>query len=252
MYHNLNNEIAVRPNKTVYKDENKIIKLFVENYTKANVLNEALNQSRVEEDTDLNIPKLMEVSKIDNRWAIVTEYIEGKTLEELLKENPEKQDEYIDLFVNIQLNVLSKTVPLLTTLKDKYKRKLKEASINENIKYELLQRLDGMKNHTKLCHGDFNLSNILINDKGECFIIDWAHAAQGNASADAAKTFLNLSIQGKEELAQKYLNVFSEKSNIGKHNIQRWIPIVAAIQMKNASETEKELLSIWTDIVDYQ
>ena len=36
----------------------KTIKLFVENYSKADILNEALNQARVEEATDLYIPKL--------------------------------------------------------------------------------------------------------------------------------------------------------------------------------------------------
>ena len=45
---NLNNPIATRKTKTVYKDENKTIKLFIENYSKANILNEALIQSRVE------------------------------------------------------------------------------------------------------------------------------------------------------------------------------------------------------------
>ncbi len=78
---NLNNPIATRKTKTVYKDENKTIKLFIENYSKANILNEALIQSRVEENTDLPISKLIEVTKIENRWALVTEYIEGTPLD---------------------------------------------------------------------------------------------------------------------------------------------------------------------------
>jgi len=79
--------IAVRTDKTVYRDGDKAIKVFSSNYSKANVLNEALNQARVEE-TGLNIPKLLEVTKIDGKWAIVTEFIEGKTLEQLMKEIP--------------------------------------------------------------------------------------------------------------------------------------------------------------------
>ena len=54
---NLNNPIAERKNKTIYKDGNKIIKLFVESHPKSNVLNEALNHSRVEESSNLNVPK---------------------------------------------------------------------------------------------------------------------------------------------------------------------------------------------------
>ena len=69
MEFNLDNPIAERKTKTVYKDGDKTIKLFVENYSKADILNEALNQARVEEGTDLNVPSLIAVTKINNRWA---------------------------------------------------------------------------------------------------------------------------------------------------------------------------------------
>ena len=80
----------------VISEIEKTIKLFVENYSKADILNEALNQARVEEGTDLNIPKLLEISKIDNRWALVSEHVEGKTLGELMEENPTKLNEYLN------------------------------------------------------------------------------------------------------------------------------------------------------------
>ena len=187
---NLSNPIAGRNTKTVYRDKDKTIKVFVENYSKANVLNEALIQSRVEENTDLSISKLIEVTKVQNRWALVTEYIDGTPLDVLMKQHPEKEEEYLDLFVNIQLEILSKKVPLLNRTKDKYKRKLEDdSSIDENVKYDILQRLEGMKNHNKLCHGDFIPSNIIIKENGEYSVIDWAHATQGNSSADIANIF---------------------------------------------------------------
>lgn len=253
MEYNLNNEIAKRKTKTVYRDNDKTIKLFVENYSKADILNEALNQARVEEGTDLYMPKLLAVTKIDNRWALVSEHIDGTPLDVLMEQNPEKFDEYLNKFVEIQLTILSKQVPLLNRIKDKFRRKIRENThINDNIRYELLQRLEGMKNHTKLCHGDYNPSNIIINEKGEYFVIDWAHATQGNASADCARTFLLFSIQGKEDVAEKYLDLFAEKSGIEKIHIQRWIPIVAAEQLANGKEDEIEFLSKWVDVLDYE
>lgn len=253
MNYNLNNPIVERKTKTVYKDNDKTIKLFIENYSKADILNEALNQARVEEGTELNVPKLLEVTKIDNRWALVSEHIEGTPLDKLMSEHPEKEGEYLNLFVDIQMKILSNTVTLLNRTKDKFRRKLNDAkNIDDNTKYELLQRLEGMKNHTKLCHGDFNPSNIIIKDNGEAYVIDWAHVTQGNASADAAKTFLIFSIEGKSELAEKYINLFSEKTGIEKSNIQRWIPIVAATQMSKGKEEEQEFLSKWINVVDYE
>lgn len=245
--------IAERKTKTVYKDNDTVVKLFVKDYSKADILNEALIHSRVEEQTKLNIPRLLEVKKYGSRWALTTEYVEGKTLTTLMTEHPEKQDEYLELFVKLQLEVLGNTVPLLNRIKDKFRRKLTDTNlIDENIKYELLQRLEGMKNHTKLCHGDFNPSNIIVKTNGECYILDWSHATVGNASADAARTFLIFSLHGSEKLANKYLDLFSKLSDIEKGNIQRWIPIVAATQLTKGIKEEQEFLRNWIDIVDFE
>lgn len=253
MHYNLDNPIAERKTKTVYKDNDKTIKLFVENYSKADILNEALNQARVEEGTTLNVPKLLEVTRIDGRWGLVSEHIEGTPLNKLMEEHPEKEEEYLNLFVDTQIKILSNSVSLLNRIKDKFRRKLSNAvNIDENTRYELMQRLEGMKNHTKLCHGDFNPSNVIIKENGEVYVIDWSHVTQGNASADAARTFLLFSIEGKSELAEKYINLFSEKSGITKANIQRWIPIVAATQMTKGKEEEQEFLSNWINVVDYE
>ena len=87
--------LAERKDKVIYKDGDKCIKVFDESYKKSDILNEALNQARVEE-TGLNIPKIHEVTKIDGKWAIVTDFIEGKTLAQLMEENPDKEDEYLN------------------------------------------------------------------------------------------------------------------------------------------------------------
>lgn len=253
MYYNLDNEIVKRSTKTVYRDKDNTIKLFVENYSKADILNEALNQARVEENADLKIAKLREITKIDNRWAIVSDYIEGVSLEELMNKNPEKIDEYLDLFVKIQLEILSKKVPLLNRMKEKYTRRITNTSlIDDNTRYELLQRLEGMESHTKLCHGDFNPSNIVIAENGDYYVIDWAHVTQGNASGDAAMTYLLFCMDNKKDIAEKYLEKFSSMSKIDKINIQKWIPIVAVNELTKEKKEEEEFLRNWIDVVEYE
>ena len=137
---NFEKVIANRDTKTVYQDNGRTIKLFIENYSKSDILNEAVNQARVEE-TSLNVPKLIEVTKIENRWALVSEHIEGTPLDKLMEENPEKEDEYLELFVKTQEEILKQRAPLLGRIHDKMRRKLNEATnIDDNTKYELLQR----------------------------------------------------------------------------------------------------------------
>lgn len=241
--------IAVRNNKTVYRDGELCMKVFDTNYSKADVLNEALNQARVEE-TGLNIPKIHEVTVIDGKWTIVSDYIKGKTLQQLMDEHPEKKDEYLNLFVDLQLEMHSKSCPLLTKLRDKMNRKISQTDFDATTRYELHSRLDAMPKHNKLCHGDFNPSNIIITDDGTPYIIDWSHATQGNASADVARTYLLFWLNGDIEGAKKYLELFCRKSNTARQYVQKWMPIVAASQSVKGNEKEREFLHGWVNVVD--
>ncbi len=241
--------IAVRTGKTVYRDGDNCVKVFDKDYSKADVLNEALNQARVEE-TGLNIPKIKEVTMIDGKWAIISEFISGKTLARLIEEEPEKKDEYLALLVDIQLSVQSKECSLLTKLKDKMNRKISISELDATARYDLHTRLEGMPKHKKLCHGDFNPSNIIISEDGTPYILDWAHATQGNASADAARTYLLFWLAGDIEGADKYLELFCEKSNTAKQYVQKWMPIVAASQSVKGNEKERQFLLTWVDVVD--
>ena len=248
---NLDRVIAVRNNKTIYRDGDRCIKVFNNEYSKADVLNEALNQARIEE-TGLNIPKVLEVTMIDGKWAIVYEYIKGKTLAQLIEEDPDKKAEYIELLVDVQMNTHSKTCPLLNKLKDKMSRKIAATELDATTRYDLHTRLEAMPKHNKVCHGDINPSNIIITEDGTPYIIDWAHATQGNASADVARTYLLFWLNGDIEGAELYLNLFCKKSDTAKQYVQKWMPIVAASQSVKGNDKEREFLASWVGVVDYQ
>lgn len=248
---NLDKVIAVRNNKTIYRDGNRCIKVFNSNYSKSDILNEALNQAIIEE-TGLSIPKILEVTTIDGKWAIVSEYIKGKTLAQLMEENIDKKDEYLELLVDIQLEIHSKNCPALKKLKDKMIGKIKMSEIDATTRYDLHTRLEGMPKHNKVCHGDLNPSNIIIAEDGTYYVLDWAHATQGNASADAARTYLLFWLSGDISGAKKYLDVFCKKSDTAKQYVQKWMPIVAASQSVKGNEKEREFLLSWVNVVDYE
>ena len=248
---NLDRVIAVRNKKTVYRDGDKCIKVFNEDFSKADVLNEALNQALIEE-TGLNIPKISAVTMIDGKWAIVSDYIKGKTLAQLMQEDKDNIDEYLERFVDIQLNVQSKTCPGLKKLKDKMNRKISQAELDATTRYDLHTRLEGMSKHNKVCHGDFNPSNIIIAEDGTPYVLDWSHATQGNASADVARTYLLFCLAGDITNADKYLALFCKKSNTAKQYVQKWMPIVAASQSVKGNAKEREFLLSWANVVEYE
>ena len=222
-----------RTNKRIYKSGKFVVKEFDTDFSKSDILNEALNQARVEE-TGLKIPQLEEVKKIDGKWAIVLDYIEGKTLAEIIENDRKNLEMYMEKFVDIQIEIHSKRSPLLNKLKDKMSRKIDETNLDATTRYELHTRLEGMPKHNKVCHGDFNPSNIIITPAGDYYVLDWSHATQGNASADVARTYLLFSLKGDKEAAEM------------------WLPIVAASQSVKGNEEEREFLLNWIDVVDYE
>lgn len=240
-----------RAHKEVYKYENSIIKLFEENYAKSDIFNEALNTARVEE-TGLASPVVKEVTQIDGRWALVTEYNEGVTLESLMEQNPDKLEEYMEQFVDLQIEIHGKQSSLLRRLKGKLTRQINSLKIiDATTRYELLTRLEGMPKHKKLCHGDYNPSNVIVAEDGSLTVIDWAHATQGNASADAAMTYLLFALKDQEK-ADLYLKLYCKKTDTARQYVQNWIPIVAASQLTKDNELEKEFLMKWIDVVDFE
>lgn len=250
-----NFELISRHNsKSVYKDNERVIKVFEEGYTKNSILQEAYNQSIIE-TSDINAPKVLQVTSIDNKWAIISEYIPGKTLQTLMNENPEKFDEYLDLFVDIQIKVLWGQLDIpLRKLKDKMKNKINKSDFDSAIKYELNARIEATPNHQRICHGNFNPMNIILREGDNTpFVLDWFHVTQGNASADAARTYLLFCIDDTKEHAEKYLTKFCEKTNTDRAYVERWIPVVAATQyMKNINnENEKNILESWINVAEY-
>ena len=248
----LDRVIAVRNHKTIFRDGDTCVKVFNKSYSKARVLNEALNHARIEE-TGLTIPKILEVTMVEDKWAIVYEYIKGKTLAQLMEENPDKKDEYLTLFVDLHLDVHSKNAPLLGKLKDKMKRRIGRSTLDATTRFDLYRRLESMPKHSKICHGDFNPSNIVITEEGTPYILDWSQATQGNASADAARTYFLFWLSGDTESANKYLDLFCKKSGNEKKYVHKWLPLVAASQSVRGTLREREfLLSCVVNITDYE
>ena len=240
----LDRVIAVRNTKTVYRDGDRAIKIFTAEYSKSDVLSEALNHARAEE-TGLNIPKILGITTIDGKWAIVSEFIKGKTLSQLMQENPEIKNEYMELFVDLQMSVHQRTAPLLNKLRDKISCKLEEVELDTSVLKKLQDILENMPNHNNICHGDFTPSNVIITENGTPYILDWSHATQGNALADVACTYLLFMIADNASEAELYLDTFCEKSDTKKHEIQKWLPVVAACKSLKANETERCLLANW-------
>lgn len=253
----LRNFIASGDIYDVYESDGMAVRVYKDAKYKEKCLYAALTHARVETAlgaSELQIPVLHEVSLIDGKWAISMDWIEGKTLGMLIDENPDKADLYVDKLVDIQCEIHKQYMPLLSKLKDKLARQIEALSkigeIDDIKKFELLTRLEAMPKHTKLCHNNFDPDCVILNDSGT-WVLNWGSARQGNASADAAKTYLLLSLK-RPALADGYLDKYCLKTGTSKHYVQQWLPIVAAAQLDKGIPEQKDLLMRWLDVFDWQ
>lgn len=245
--------IGIRENKIFYRDGDIFVKAFDESFTLSNILNEAVNQTRVFE-SGIRCPEILEISREHGYWQIQQELIEGETLGAKFKRasSDEERSQLLERFVDIQIDLFSHEVPLLNDLHTKMKRYIDQSNYNATIRYELHNRLQGMPKHKKLCHGDFNPSNIILTEDDQAYVLDWSHATSGNASADAALTYMLFALENKQDIADLYINLFCEKTDTARQYVNQWMPIVAAAQSTRKKPEEKEFLARWVDVMEFQ
>lgn len=238
---NLDRVIAVRNDKTVYRDGDKCIKVFNSQYGKADVLSEAFNQARIEE-IGVAVPKFISVSMIEDKWAITSEYVKGKTLARLLQENPEKKQDYLSFLVDLQVSVSEKTCENLNPLNYKLKVKLEKSDLDAEIKKELFSRLEILEEKQFVCHGDFNMTNVIIDENKKAYIIDWSHVTKGDACFDFSKTYLLLLLSEDVDGAETYLEMVYQKTKINKEAVLWWLPFACLSHLNKNGEQVRKIL----------
>ena len=94
-----------------------------------------------------------------------------------------------------------------------------------------------MKPHTKITHGDFNPTNVLIGEDGEVYprLGARGHRQRFRRRGDD----LSPVCAGGSEEADLYLKLFCKKNDIAMQYVQRWLPIVAAAQMTKSTARKR-------------
>ncbi|NLP50063.1 aminoglycoside phosphotransferase family protein [Bacillus sp. RO1] len=233
---NLGEPIASGNTANIYLIENKIIKIFKDHLPDSEPEYEACKQ-RVAFESGLRVPKILEVTKVNGKQAIIMEYVEGKTLGELVKENMDQVESFLDMSVDIQMEIHTVLAESLEPMRIKLQRQIEAVEgLDKHVKMSLLKKLESMTVENKLCHGDFHLYN-LIKSGDEVFIIDWVDASAGDPRADVCRTYI-LYTQVSRDIAELYLKFYCEKSGWSRKEVLEWAPIIAAARLSENVATE--------------
>lgn len=237
----LDRVIAVRTKKTVYRDGDRCIKVFNTPYSKTAIFDEAHNHVMAEE-AGIRVPKVLEVTSMDGKWTIVTEYIHGKTLERLMAEHPENKNEYYRILAELQKDIHRRECPYLYRLKDELNKKISVSELDATTRFDLHDRLENMAKGMAVCHGDFCPSNVILSENGVYYIIDWTLASYGNPLADVAQTYILLCLNNGCEDAEVYLDLYCGENGPKKEKVYSWLPVIGAAMSVRRPLRERTIL----------
>ena len=241
-----------RTDKVVTRDRNTVLKIFGPSYKVSAILNEAMNEARAAE-TGLPVAKVIEVLKLRDHWCIRREWVEGKTLADVMAADKKNLMKYLKEFVAIQCEIFSKTSERMGNLADKLDKQISASPLPKETRYDLHMKLQSFARGKALCHGDFNPTNVIITPKGDWRVIDWSHVRLGDPLADVARTYLLFWLSGHVAAAEKYMTLACEALKAKVPDVQKWLPIVAAAESsKEQSVKNHELLLHWASVVDYE
>lgn len=241
---NLGTPIAMGNTAKIYLIESKIIKVFNDHLPDTESTYEA-NKQKFAYSCGLSVPKVLDVTKIDGKQAIIMEYIKGRTIGDILSENKGQADYFMSISVDVQQKIHKIPATKLESMSDKLKRQISSAvNLDKKHKTALIKKLDSISYEKRLCHGDYHIYNLIMSDN-EVTIIDWVDSSVGDIRADVYRTYLLYS-QFSIELADIYLRLYCEKSGLSKDEVFEWAPIIAGARLSEnvSTESSERLLEI--------
>jgi aminoglycoside phosphotransferase (APT) family kinase protein len=233
----LGNPIAIGNTAKIYLHENKIYKLF-DDYLPDTESSYEANKQKYAYSCGLSVPKIIDVTKINGKQAVVMEYTRGKTLGDLLKNDMEHAEYYMSIFVDLQQKIHQVIADDLEPMAKKLHRQIRSAhNLEESLKTALIQKLDSISFANRLCHGDYHPFNVIVGDHKNT-IIDWVDSSSGDVRSDAYRTYL-LCSQFSTDLADMYLHCYCERSGLSEDDIFQWAPIIAGARLAERVSSEK-------------
>ena len=242
--------INEKESKIIYREGDKLIKTYDESFTVSQVLNEALNQAKIEE-AGICAPKVYEVKMHNGRLGIVMEYIDGENLGTLIDKNEKDIDKYIDILVETHHRLFTKDAVPLNNSYGRIKNKIFASTLPENIKYGLFYKLREIEFSRDIIHGDFTFSNIMIDKNDKVFLLDWSHAAFGDKKFDIAVAYALFDIKGRQKIGEKYLEKICELENVKKEQVLDMLLLAYVYVVDRFNEdTQKEIYKKIQNIID--
>ncbi|HEX5808749.1 MAG TPA: aminoglycoside phosphotransferase family protein [Anaerolineales bacterium] len=201
-------------------------------------------------------PATGEIVEVAGRRGLLYERIEGKSMLQEINARPWTLLKQARALAELQATINRQSISGLPLYTDRLNYDIRHTEhLDQRLQTEALALLGSLPSGTNLCHGDYHPGNVLITQNGPV-VIDWITASAGSPWADAARTSLILTIGAKAagdqvrpivRLAIRlyhriYLGRYNALMLDPNHELERWMPVIAAARLSENIIPEREAL----------
>jgi len=199
---------------------------------------------------------------VEGRLGIVYERIDGPSMLEDVLRHPWRFVSVAHQFADLHLAMHRRTLLELPSGLELLTRLIRAAPrLTDQVRTQLLGKLDQLPDGDAICHGDYHPDNILMTPRGP-IVIDWMSATRGHPLADLAGTSLLFRVvdvpatvgrltRGLIEVLRRvllsmYLRRYFKSSPHRREQMDDWVPVMAAAYLGQGLTTQEEdrLISI--------
>lgn len=169
-------------------EDGKVLKLFFEDYPREFAQKEYIN-TKIASDTGCTNMRVYEIIEKDSRTGIVMDYVDGISQNDMPTKNPAyllKGGKDLALCHSIvhskKSHELEDVRTMCVNMLDQ--KEFEELSNEEKAKAKAY--IMSLPEDDTIIHLDFHTGNVLVDDKGNCTVIDWMTAARGNRAIEVA------------------------------------------------------------------
>jgi len=250
--------------------EGKVIKVFHNEFI--HLVEPEYSRVKAIIETGVKTPNVYELIEVNNKKAIVYDFVPGKSMLDLIQQSPFNISLYAKQLASLHAEVHNKTVSGLPSIKDILYTDINNVeTLMQKDKDAIFKYLELLPEADCLCHYDFHPGNILI-DNDKVNIIDWMTASSGDPNADVCRTSLILMSNAqpyntspvekvllwifRKILYKSYIKSYLDTTGSTIQHVEQWMLPIAAARLAEGIESEykflNDIISYWLNLLRYE
>jgi aminoglycoside phosphotransferase (APT) family kinase protein len=236
--------------------DRQVVKLFYPELPMAAIERETRAAAAVAR-SDVPAPAFGGKVEVEGRTGLVFERVSGPSMLSLLSRQPWRVVGLARQLADLHAQIHAVQVTDLQSLREYVHTRIERASgISDVMRATAFERLGGLADGDRLCHGDFHPDNVVVTRSG-LVVLDWMNATRGAPAADVARTMLLLQHASPLEdsslalkvftsvfrrlFAAAYWRAYARRTRLNQSDVDAWqVPLFTARLSENLPNGERE------------